>query len=53
MATPLPSLDSVNKALVQQSILIAGTTAPDLNEIPFKLSTTEQMEPNGPPQLQM
>jgi VWFA-related protein len=42
-----------DELLVQRSILIAGTTYLDLNEIPFEVSTNEQTDSKGQPQLQV
>jgi VWFA-related protein len=48
-----PSDQKIDDVLVQRSILIAGTTFLDLNEIPFELSMNKQTEPDGQQQILM
>jgi VWFA-related protein len=36
-----------DQLLVQRIIIIAGTSSPDLNEIPFTITTTEQTDSHG------
>jgi hypothetical protein len=50
---PLPSSEEIDKALVQRIILTAGTTVQDIDEIPLKVSTAEQMDFNGKLHLQV
>ena len=44
---PRSSSDNIDELMAQRSILIAGTTFPDLREIPFKLSAAVQTDANG------
>ena len=43
---PRSSSNDADQLIIQRSIIIAGTTFPDLSEIPFKLSTTVQTDAN-------
>ena len=51
--TPSYSSSEMDPLLVQRSILIAGSTSLDLNEIPFTVSTLEQTDSNGQPQVRV
>jgi Ca-activated chloride channel homolog len=48
-----PSLPDSDQSLVQRIILIAGTSTPDLKEIPFTISATEQLDSSGKRELKL
>jgi Ca-activated chloride channel homolog len=52
-AKPQRTDPKTDELLVQRSILIAGTTYLELNQIPFEVSTNEQTDSKGQLQLQM
>jgi Ca-activated chloride channel homolog len=52
-AKPQRTDPQTDELLVQRSIQIAGTSYLDLNEIPFEVSTKEQTDAKGQPQLQV
>jgi Ca-activated chloride channel homolog len=51
--TPHHSPQNTDEILVQRSILIAGTSRLDLDEISFTASTTEQMDSSSQPQVKI
>jgi Ca-activated chloride channel homolog len=52
-AKPQQTDPKTDELLIQRSILIAGTTYLDLNEIPFEVKASKQTDPQGQSLLQM
>jgi VWFA-related protein len=47
LPAPQHSEEKTNQMLIQQSILVAGTTDVNLGDLPFKVSTAPQTDPGG------
>jgi VWFA-related protein len=51
--TPRNSAQNVDEILLQRSVLTAGTVALEMKDIPFNVSTAEQTDSKGQPQLKV
>jgi hypothetical protein len=50
---PRPSSQEIDEALIQLGILVAGANSRNLTEIPLELSTAEQTDSSGQPQIKI